>query len=105
MQTCNDVMHETIQTSGDMMKYLTGRAKEWIPESMKSIKRNCHMNNCPDTLEINKANQDLVDAAITDFLNYIGSCYGMDYGLYANDLRYEREVLGTYKFGDDPWIR
>ena len=104
MKTYNDVMHETIQTTGDMMKYLTCRAKEWMPVSMGSIKRNRHMNNCSD-LEISKENRDLVDAAIADYLNYVAGCYGMDYGLHANDLRYDRKPLGTYEFGDDPWIR
>jgi len=105
MKTYNDVMHETFQTTGDVMAYLTERAKEWIPDSMKSIQRNYHMNNCPDDLEITKANQNLVDAAIIDYLNYIASCYCMNYDLHANDLRYERKSLGTYNFGDDPWIR
>ena len=87
------------------MEYLTCCAKEWIPGSLADINRNHHMNNCDGEIEINQLNQDLVDAAVTAFINHVGASFCMDYALYADDLNYKRKPLGSYKFGEDPWIR
>jgi hypothetical protein len=97
------IQHE-ITNPGEFTGYVVKCAKEWIPGSLEDIKRNHHMNNCED-VEITKENQDLVDAAITAFINHVGASWCMDYGIYANDLRYERKPLGSYNFGEDPWIR
>jgi hypothetical protein len=98
------IQHE-ITTPGEFNAYLVKCAKEWIPGSIEDINRNKHMNNCDGAVELTKENRDLVDAAITAFINHVGASWCMDYGLYANDLRYERKPLGSYGFFEDPWIR
>jgi hypothetical protein len=108
MKDCKTIaerIQNGVKTPGDYMEYLTCCAKEWIPGSLADINRNKHMNNCGGRLGINQMNQDLVDATITAFLNHVGASFCMDYGLYANDLKYERKSLETYGYGDDPWIR
>jgi len=108
MRDCKTVAERIqtgIRTPGDYMEYLTCCAKEWIPGSLADINRNHHMNNCDGEIEINQLNQDLVDAAVTAFINHVGASFCMDYALYADDLNYKRKPLGSYKFGEDPWIR
>ena len=108
MKDCKTVaerIQNGVKTPGDYMEYLSCQAKEWIPESLADINRNKHMNNCDGKVEVNKANQDLVDAAITAFLNHVGASFCMDYALYTKDLNYARKTLGSYNFGEDPWIR
>jgi hypothetical protein len=108
MKDCKTVaerIQNGVKTPGDYMEYLTCCAKEWIPDSLADINRNEHMNDCDGKVEITKVNQDLVDAAVTAFINHVGASFCMDYALYTNDLRYECKPLGTYKFNEDPWIR
>jgi len=108
MKDCKTVAERIqigIKTPGDYMEYLTWCAKEWIPGSLADINRNEHMNDCDGKVEITKTNQDLVDAAVTAFLNHVGASFCMDYGIYANDLRYERLPLGEIEFGEDQWKR
>jgi hypothetical protein len=108
MKDCKTVaerIQNGVKTPGDYMEYLTCCAKEWIPESLADINRNKHMNNCDGKVEITKTNQDLIDAAVTAFINHVGSSFCMDYALYAEDLHYVRKPLGSQKFGEDPWIR
>lgn len=73
-------------TSGDLIDILIKDAQGYIPGSVASIKRNKHMNNC----ERKKIDQEVVDAVIVDYLNYVASKYGMDLGLYTKDLREKR---------------
>jgi hypothetical protein len=108
MKDCKTVaerIQNGVKTPGDYMEYLTCCAKEWIPGSLADINRNEHMNNCDGKVEITKANQDLIDAAVTSFINHVGASFCMDYALYANDLRYKRVPLGEMKFGEDRWLR
>lgn len=98
------IQHE-ITNPGEFNAYLVKCAKEWIHGSIDDINRNEHMNHCEGLVENNKENQDLIDAAITAFINHVGASWCTDYGLYADDLRYERKPLGSYGFFEDPWIR
>jgi len=73
-------------TSGDLIDIMIKYAQDYTPGSVASIKRNKHMNNC----EQKKIDQDVVDAVIVDYLNYVASRYGIDLGLYVKDLREKR---------------
>lgn len=78
-----DWINKNCLTAGDLIDILIKDAQGYAPGSVASIKRNKHMNNC----EGKKIDQDVVDAVIVDYLNYIASRYGMDLGLYVKDLR------------------
>ena len=71
-------------TNSDFIDILIKHARAYRPGSGESIKRNSHMFNCL-TQEID---QDLVDAAIVDFVNYVGQhqCC-LDVALYASDIQ------------------
>jgi hypothetical protein len=71
-------------TSGELLKLITGFAKEYHSKSVESVKRKNHMN---DLTEKDEVSQKVVDAVLADFVNYIGSTRGVDYGLYASDLK------------------
>jgi hypothetical protein len=66
-----------------MFDILIKNAQGYRPGSVASIKRNKHMNDC----EGKNIDQDVVDAVIVDYLNYVAGRYGMDLGLYTNDLK------------------
>jgi hypothetical protein len=78
---CNDDM---IRTKADLLNYLTKMITEYHPKCNDSIRRNHHMLNrkkfaasVPDT--------DIEDI-LTDFVNYVGSNQGLDWGLYVRYL-------------------
>lgn len=98
-------IQKEITNPGEFTKYVFNCAREWIPGSIDDINRNRHMNKCNGVVELTKENQDLVDAAITAFINHIGASFCMDYGLYTDDLRYDRKPLGSYGLFEDTWIR
>lgn len=86
-KTLGELIRAEIQTPGDFCDKLTRLAKLWTSNgSLESIIRNSHMNEC-ENAKISKENQDLVDAAVVDFINYAGMQYCMDYALYTRDLR------------------
>lgn len=70
-------------TSVELLQLLTNFAKDYAKESAESIKRNCHMNDVPETETVS---QKSVDAVLVDFINYIGVRHLVDYGLYTSDL-------------------
>ena len=49
----------------------------------KSINCNKHMNELDGTCEVD---QLLVDAILTDYINFIAVGYCVDYGMYTTDL-------------------
>jgi hypothetical protein len=71
-------------TTGEVLQLLTNFAKDYAPIGAESIKRNVHMNEVTDQSTIS---QKVLDAVLVDFINYIGSQYCVDYGLYTSDLR------------------
>lgn len=70
-------------TSGELLQLLTNLAKDYAKEGVESIKRNNHMNDIP---KMETVPQNVVDAVLVDFINYIGIKYCIDYGLYTVDL-------------------
>jgi hypothetical protein len=73
--------------AGEFLDLITEDAKRYVAKDpVASIKRNIHMNNIPSNIGIDK---DVVEAAIVDFINYMGVIRGIDYALYTKDLRSE----------------
>ena len=69
------------------MNMLDAAACDYVKIAEKSVNRNTHMNNLGHGLYDNIP-QDIIDALIVDFVNYIGREYqGMDYGMYTKHLR------------------
>ena len=73
-----------IETKKDLMNYLTERVRDYAPDCQASILRNSHMNE----LEKNcfTANLKEIEAILVDFINYIGTHQGLDWGLYTHYL-------------------
>jgi hypothetical protein len=74
-------------TKAELLNMLTRNAKEYRKGAMQSIKRNNHMNNATGE----KIRQDDIDALLVDFINYVGVCQGIDYGLYTEDF-YKEDI-------------
>jgi len=77
-------------TVGQLLKTLSIYAKDYSEVAGESIKRNGHMNNFPADREVDKL---LVDAAIVDFINYIGMRNCVDYAMYTSDLEKTPEEI------------
>ena len=56
-----------------------------------SLRRSCHMNNhvMEDREDIP---QEVIDALLVDFLNYMGTWQGVNYGMYTRHLEEEPTV-------------
>ena len=71
-------------TSGDYMKRLDDFAKQYCKQNVnESVIRNKHMNKLKGDEIISK---DISDAIIVDFINFVGSKFCLDYGMYTIDL-------------------
>jgi len=66
-----------------VLEKATDYAKKYRAEAQQSLVRNNHMNGIED---FEKVEQRIIDAVLTDFINYIASKYGIDYGLYSKNL-------------------
>lgn len=65
-------------TKGDLMKLLKTEARSYKLIANDSLRRNFHMNN--SVMEERKnISQEIVDALLVDFINYVGVGQGMDY--------------------------
>jgi hypothetical protein len=74
-------------TNGDLIDLLDNSAKRYITGSKASVIRNKHMNNLKKS---DKIDQDVIDAVVVDFINFVGGERGIDVGMYVSDLRGER---------------
>ena len=74
-------------TRGELLKIIEQNGKDYYKDAPQSILRNNHMNNLKGDEIINK---DVVEATIVDFINFIGTKQGLDYGMYIKDLYNER---------------
>lgn len=52
----------------------------------ESLRRNTYRNDLPLDVCIE---QNVIDAVLTDFINFVGSQWGVDYALYTKDLKEE----------------
>lgn len=70
-------------TKIELLKILTTFAKDYRDDAKDSIVRNRHMNDCAADQVIE---QYVIDAILTDYINYVAYRQGVDYGLYSSDL-------------------
>jgi hypothetical protein len=76
-------------TKIELMNIIEKIAKDYYQDAPESILRNKHMNNLKGNEKIDK---NIIDAVIVDFINFIGSWQGLDYGMYVKDL-YEKSKI------------
>lgn len=85
-------MADEIKTRSDLMIYLTRMAEEYSPKCKESVKRNNHMNLViEEDVDISLGDNNIVEAVLVDFVNYIGSNQGLDWGLYTGHLHEENQ--------------
>lgn len=70
--------------NGRELMSLTRQAQEYRADAQKSLERNRHMNEIEQGEQVQ---QRIIDAVLTDFINYLGMKQGADFGLYTEDLR------------------
>jgi hypothetical protein len=74
-------------TVGGLLKALESFAKKYRLDAIDSVNRNKHMNDLTDE----NINQQIVDAILVDFINFIAGEYGGDLGLYTHYLKEEED--------------
>lgn len=67
-------------TNGELINLLIQRAKEYRSDANSSLARNDHQH------PVFHMDQSVIDALLTDFINYVGANQGMDVGLCSYDL-------------------
>lgn len=72
-------------TKGELLEMLEGYAREYRQSANDSLRRNDHMNDGV-MRERKNLDQEVIDALLADFVNYVGSRQGLDYGLYVRDF-------------------
>jgi len=70
-------------TNIELLTKLKKSADNYGHNANTSIHINNHMNNITTNKKID---QDIIDAILVDFINYIGMQQGVDYALYTRDL-------------------
>lgn len=70
-------------TNGELLSFLEKRAIEYREGALSSIRRNRHMN---EHTGADIAQED-VDALLVDFINFIASRMGGDYGLRSEHIK------------------
>jgi len=68
----------------EFLEKTANHAKEYRNEAQKSLVRNNHMNEIEAGEQVQ---QRIIDAVLTDFINYVGMEHGIDYGIYTKDLK------------------
>ena len=74
---------ELVMTKIDLLNMLSNEAKTYCPNAVETVIRNGHMNE----FKGDGISQSAVDALIVDFINFVASGQGIDYGMYTKDLR------------------
>lgn len=72
-----------LSTKGDLLRYLDQCVCEYHIEAAASVARNSHMNRLQGQL----VPQDIIDAVLVDFVNWVGTHQGIDYAMYTRDLK------------------
>ena len=84
-----------MMTKKELLDMLTNIAIEYRKDSFDSVfNRNTHMNNLGSMSEVINCidAQDIIDAVVVDFINYVGSYQGLDWGLYTKDLIKDKNI-------------
>ena len=67
----------------ELMEMLCNYAKDYCPTAKESIIRNRHMNKLNGV----EVSQNIIDALIVDFINFVGAMQNVDLGFYTKDLK------------------
>lgn len=67
-------------TRGELLNFLTERAREFRKDRTV-ISRNYHISGLKED-----PSQEVIDAVLVCFINYVGEHQGVDYALYTSDL-------------------
>lgn len=78
-----------LSTKGDLLRYLDQCAVDYSKEAPTSLTRNGHLTG----LGKRAVSQQVIDAVLVDFINWIGVQQGIDYAMNARDLRQESGQL------------
>ena len=79
------LIEESILTKKELLNMLEKNLKEYRLDANKSLRRNSHMNY--NVMQGRKDTpQEIIDSLLVDFVNYVGKCQGLDYGLYTKHL-------------------
>lgn len=71
---------------GKLLMMLERHINEYRLDANNSLRRNSHMNE--SVMESKEdVPQQVIDALLVDFVNYVGAQQGLDYGLYTKYLR------------------
>lgn len=70
-----------------LLEMLTRNAREYRKDVEKSLTDNDHMHEHRGPAP----SQEAIDALLVGFINYVGVMQGVDYALYAEDLRKEEQ--------------
>jgi len=74
----------------EFLEMTTKFAKDYVPNAAESIGRNSHMHNVNEDYA-KSLSQDVVEAVLVDFINYMGMRNGVDYALNASDLKHTED--------------
>ena len=79
----------TVVNKGEFMKIISDCAIRYRREGIyQSLRRNSHMHNWNKRI-YNHQDAELVDAVLVDFINFMGTFQGVDYGMYTKHLSWE----------------
>ena len=76
-------MDKPIQTKKDLLTYLEECVKEYAPLCKQSITRNNHMYSCDLGASLR---QKEINTILVDFVNFVGSHQGLDWGCKTDHL-------------------
>jgi hypothetical protein len=77
-------MRRVISTPGELLEEIHGILQAYHSDCVESLLRNRHMNDLKEGEKLDKRH---LDAVLVDFMNRIGAQYGVDYAMYASDLK------------------
>jgi hypothetical protein len=77
-------------TKGELINWIKDMAVDYSSQAVESVNRNKHMNSFDGKF---KLPQDKIDALLVDFINYCAMGQGMDYAMYARDMKHERDKV------------
>jgi hypothetical protein len=70
---------------GELVTMLSEQAKQYVKGAQESLQRNVHMNTLRPTQH--PVEQEIIDAIVVDFTNYLAARQGIDLALYTRDVR------------------
>jgi hypothetical protein len=82
-------------TRGDILKMITAMAQKYVPFARKSVLRNSHMHRY--TGAPGDVPQTFVEAVVVDFINFVSTSIGVDYGLCTKHLAERERITSVWE--------